>query len=87
MGYCRTLCSLPITTISFSRYILSSSNLCIVYVFFVCHTGLPTTKLSDFIEVRVNNFLKKEGAAPNVTIRVVSVCDKQVEVKPAMNMR
>lgn len=51
------------------------------------YTGLQSTKLSDLIETRVNTFLKREGAAPNVTIKVVSVCDKQVEVKPGMRMR
>lgn len=49
---------------------------------------LPTTKLSVYIETRVNNFLKKkEAGAGEVHIRVVSSSDKIVEVKPGMRSR
>lgn len=49
---------------------------------------LPTTKLSTFIENRVNNFLKKkEAGAGEVFIRVVASSDKVTEVKPGMKAR
>ena len=49
---------------------------------------LPTTKLSNFLETRVNNFLKKkEAGAGEVYIRVVSSTDKTVEVKGGMKTR
>ena len=49
---------------------------------------LPTTKLSNFLETRVNNFLKKkEAGAGEVYIRVVSSTDKIVEVKGGMKTR
>ena len=49
---------------------------------------LPTTKLSTFIENRVNNFLKKkEAGAGEVAIRVVASSDKITEVKAGMKGR
>lgn len=49
---------------------------------------LPTCKLGNFIENRVNNFLrKKDCGAGEVFIRVVSSSDKTVEVKPGMKQR
>lgn len=49
---------------------------------------LPTTKLSTYIENRVNNFLKKkEAGAGEVSIRVVASSDKVTEVKPGMKSR
>ncbi|KAL3209839.1 hypothetical protein MRX96_037649 [Rhipicephalus microplus] len=49
---------------------------------------LPTCKLANFIENRVNIYLKKkESGAGEVTIRVVSCTEKLVEVKPGMKMR
>ena len=46
---------------------------------------LPTTKLSTYIENKVNNFLKKKEAnAGEVHIRVVSCTEKMAEVKPGM---
>ncbi|KAI1304968.1 CREB-binding protein [Halotydeus destructor] len=49
---------------------------------------LPQTKLSNYIESRVNNYLrKKEANAGDVSIRVVSSSDKTVEVKPGMRKR
>lgn len=49
---------------------------------------LQPTKLSIYIETRVNNFLKKkEAGAGEVHIRVVSSSDKLVEVKPGMRSR
>lgn len=51
--------------------------------------GLPTSKLGNFIEGRVNEFLKKrpDVKAGEVTIRVLSSVDKNVEVKPGMKNR
>ena len=48
--------------------------------------NLPTTRLSNFIEVRVENFLKREtiGTVEKVHVRVVFVGEKKVEVKPEM---
>ena len=49
---------------------------------------LPTTKLSMFIENRVNNYLKKkEAGAGEVSIRVVASSEKITEVKPGMKSR
>ena len=50
--------------------------------------NLPTNKLSNFLERRVNDFLKKkEVKSGDVTIRVLSSSDKAVEVKPLMQAR
>ena len=49
---------------------------------------LSTTKLSYYLEARVNTFLKKkEAGAGEVFIRVVSSTDKTVEVKAGMKAR
>lgn len=49
---------------------------------------LQTTKLSNYLETRVNNFLKrKEAGAGEVVIRVVSSTEKSVEVKAGMKAR
>ena len=50
--------------------------------------NLPTNKLSNFLERRVNDFLKKkEVGTGEVTIRVLASSDKLVEVKPLMRGR
>lgn len=51
--------------------------------------GLPQTKLGNFLETRVNEFLKRQThpETGDVTIRVVHVSDKMVEVKPGMKSR
>ena len=50
--------------------------------------GLPTTRLGEVLENRVNEFLKKNNAGSgDVTIRVVSSVDKTVEIKPGMKSR
>ncbi|KAG5450308.1 Histone lysine acetyltransferase crebbp [Clonorchis sinensis] len=49
---------------------------------------LPTCRLSNFLEKRVNDFLKKKGTdASDVIIRVLASADKTVEVKPGMKSR
>lgn len=49
---------------------------------------LPTCKLSNFLEQRVNAFLKKKEAnARDVIIRVLASADKTVEVKPLMKAK
>lgn len=52
-------------------------------------TGLPQTRLGGFLESRINDFLKRQShpEAGEVTIRVVHVSDKVVEVKPGMKSR
>uniref|UniRef100_H2V3A4 histone acetyltransferase n=1 Tax=Takifugu rubripes TaxID=31033 RepID=H2V3A4_TAKRU len=54
-----------------------------------CAKRLPQTKLGCFLETRVNDFLKRQShpEAGDVTIRVVHVSDKVVEVKPGMKSR
>ncbi|XP_022235676.1 CREB-binding protein-like isoform X2 [Limulus polyphemus] len=48
----------------------------------------PQTKLGNYIENRVNHFIKKkEFGAGEVTVRVVASGDKIVEVKPGMRSR
>ena len=51
--------------------------------------GLPPTKLGSFLEMRVNDYLKRQShpEAGEVAIRVVHVSDKVVEVKPGMKSR
>lgn len=51
--------------------------------------GLPQTKLGNFLETRVNEFLKRQPhpESGDVTVRVVHVSDKVVEVKPGMKSR
>lgn len=53
------------------------------------HTGLPQTKLGSYLELRVNDFLKRQNhpESGEVSIRVVHVSDKVVEVKPGMKSR
>ncbi|XP_016091855.1 histone acetyltransferase p300-like [Sinocyclocheilus grahami] len=50
---------------------------------------LPQTKLGIYLETRVNDFLKRHNhpESGEVTIRVVHVSDKVVEVKPGMKSR
>ncbi|XP_051987706.1 histone acetyltransferase p300-like isoform X2 [Xyrauchen texanus] len=50
---------------------------------------LPQTKLGCFLETRVNEFLKRQSHPEigDVTIRVVHISDKVVEVKPGMKSR
>uniref|UniRef100_A0A8C1PY26 histone acetyltransferase n=1 Tax=Cyprinus carpio TaxID=7962 RepID=A0A8C1PY26_CYPCA len=50
---------------------------------------LPQTKLGNYLETRVNDFLKRQNhpETGEVTIRVVHVSDKVVEVKPGMKSR
>ncbi|KAK2833764.1 hypothetical protein Q5P01_017653 [Channa striata] len=50
---------------------------------------LPQTKLGSYLETRVNDYLKRQShpESGEVTIRVVHVSDKVVEVKPGMKSR
>ncbi|XP_034415367.1 histone acetyltransferase p300 isoform X3 [Cyclopterus lumpus] len=50
---------------------------------------LPQTKLGSYLEMRVNDFLKRQShtGAGEVSIRVVHVSDKVAEVKPGMKSR
>ncbi|KAG5281331.1 hypothetical protein AALO_G00070060 [Alosa alosa] len=50
---------------------------------------LPQTKLSSHLETRVNDYLRQHShpKAGDVTIRVVHVSDKVVDVKPGMKSR
>uniref|UniRef100_A0A674BE05 histone acetyltransferase n=1 Tax=Salmo trutta TaxID=8032 RepID=A0A674BE05_SALTR len=50
---------------------------------------LPQTKLGSFLEGRVNDYLRRQNhpESGDVTIRVVHVSDKVVEVKPGMKSR
>lgn len=50
---------------------------------------LPHCKLSQFIEDRVNKFLKSNpvGKECEVVIRVLCATDKEVEVKPLMKQK
>lgn len=73
-----------------STYILSPllMPISILMFFMAAISGLPTCKLANFIENRVNCYLKKkDSGAGEVTIRVVSCTEKLVEVKPGMKMR
>ncbi|XP_038165293.1 histone acetyltransferase p300 isoform X2 [Cyprinodon tularosa] len=50
---------------------------------------LPQTKLGNYLETRVNDYLKRQShpESGEVTVRVVHVSDKVVEVKPGMKSR
>ncbi|KAM4535424.1 histone acetyltransferase p300 isoform 2-T2 [Fundulus diaphanus] len=50
---------------------------------------LPQTKLGNYLEMRVNDYLKRQShpESGEVTVRVVHVSDKVVEVKPGMKSR
>ncbi|XP_077414693.1 histone acetyltransferase p300 isoform X5 [Vanacampus margaritifer] len=50
---------------------------------------LPQTKLGSYLESRVNDYIKRQNhpEAGEVTIRVVHISDKVVEVKPGMKSR
>ena len=51
-------------------------------------SGLPVTKLGTYLENRVNSFLKKkDSGAGDVTIRVLSSSEKEVDVKPGMKSK
>lgn len=58
-------------------------------LFFLFIPGLPQTKLGNYLETRVNEYLKRQShpESGEVTIRVVHVSDKVVEVKPGMKSR
>ncbi len=59
---------------------------CLYYYLFIS-PGLPTTRLSTFLEDRVNSFLRNVGSnAGEVTIRVVSASDKVLETRPGMSV-
>ena len=50
--------------------------------------GLPVTKLSTFLEEKVNGFLRTQGpGTPDVVIRVVSSSDKILDTRPLMRDR
>ncbi|KAF0032436.1 hypothetical protein F2P81_014726 [Scophthalmus maximus] len=50
---------------------------------------LPQTKLGGYLESRVNDYLKRQNnpESGDITIRVVHVSDRVVEVKPGMKSR
>lgn len=68
--------------------------MCIINIFshnqmFFFLIGLPQTKLGNYLETRVNDFLKRQNhpESGEVTIRVVHVSERVVEVKPGMKSR
>ena len=77
----------------------SPTHGCTVCVHHVCDTlvrgiisllwaGLPVTKLSMFLEEKVNGFLRTQGpGTPDVIIRVVSSSDKILDTRPLMRDR
>lgn len=51
-------------------------------------SGLPGSKLGNYLENRINTFLKKKDAgAGEVSIKVLSSSDKLVEVRPGMKTK
>ncbi|XP_062859186.1 histone acetyltransferase p300 isoform X2 [Trichomycterus rosablanca] len=50
---------------------------------------LPQTKLGNYLETRINDYLKRQNnpESGEVTVRVVHVSEKVVEVKPGMKSR
>ena len=49
--------------------------------------GLPTNKLSNFLEERVNMFLRSSDSGAEVIIRTVSSFDKVLDTRPLMKDR
>lgn len=66
-----------------------TSQLCYLVTPVSVSAGLPQTKLGNFLETRVNDYIKRQNhpESGEVTIRVVHVSDKVVEVKPGMKSR
>lgn len=60
-----------------------------LFMSFCLFVGLPQTKLGNYLETRVNDFIKRQNhpESGEVTIRMVHVSDKVVEVKPGMKSR
>ena len=59
-----------------------------IFMLSIFFSGLLTTKLGTYLENRINSFLKKkDAAAGEVTIRVLSSSDKMVEVRPLMKQK
>ena len=59
----------------------------LLFCYLFIPSGLPTTRLSTFLENRVNSFLRNVGSnAGEVTIRVVSASDKVLETRPGMSV-
>lgn len=52
-------------------------------------SDLPICNLSNFLEKRVNNYLRNTNPScgAEVFIRVLASCDKEVEVKPLMKAK
>ncbi|GMR41266.1 hypothetical protein PMAYCL1PPCAC_11461, partial [Pristionchus mayeri] len=49
--------------------------------------NLECSKLSNHLEERVNRFIKSKGSGNQVIIRVLSVAEKEIEVKPLMKSK
>ena len=56
-------------------------------VYFGVTVGLPTNKLSTFLEDRVNVFLRNSDSGAEVIIRTVSSFDKILDTRPLMKDR
>lgn len=60
----------------------------LIEIFSCLFTGLPGSKLGNYLENRINTFLKKKDAgAGEVFIKVLSSSDKIVEVRPGMKAK
>ena len=58
------------------------------FIAYFIFAGLPGSKLGNYLETRINTFLKKKDAgAGEVFIKVLSSSDKMVEVRPGMKTR
>lgn len=69
----------------FILYVTHHFTLFFLHFFYTA--GLPTTKLSSFLEDRVNSFLQNELDVGKVTIRVVSSSDKVLDTRMGMRER
>lgn len=70
--------------------VLTSSSFPHWHYLLLCPSpGLPQNKLGSYLESRVNDYLRRtpHPESGDVTIRVVHVSDKVVEVKPGMKSR
>lgn len=90
--YCREPCNKK--KLLYARFSCCTIKcyICIILnslLYFLFIPGLPQTKLGNYLETRVNDYLKRHihPESGDVTIRVVHVSDKVVEVKPGMKSR
>ena len=79
------------TTLRENRFVSKRKNVLrswLSHTLSLCfYSGLPTTKLGNFLEDRVNSYLRNDADVGKVTIRVVSSSDKILDTRFGMRER